>query len=163
MSTRLKKAMLHDIDYKFSSDPPDVKPPTFAMINVPTTLSAGEYSPYAGGIDPSDGVKKIFVLQSLYADVVILDPALAHHTPEWVWMSSGVRSIDHCVELLSSLGQIELETEEAAEKGLVLVARGLLKLRSNPKDTKARLETQLGSVYAMDGIQSAFSVLLIQC
>lgn len=143
--------MLHDIDYKYSSDPPDVKHPDLIMINVPTTLSAGEYSPYAGGIDPTDGVKKIFCLQSLYADVVILDPDLAQHTPEWVWMSSGVRSIDHCVELLGSLSKIDQQTDEAAEKGLVLVARGLLKLRKDPSDLQARLETQLGSNYAMDG------------
>lgn len=151
MSSKLKAAMQHDIDYKDSSDPPDVNPPTFVMINVPTTLSAGEYSPYAGGIDPTDMVKKIFVLQSLYADVVILDPELAQNSPEWVWMSSGVRSIDHCVELLSSLSKIDPETDDAAAKGLVLVAGGLLKLRNDPKDTRARLETQLGSNYAMDG------------
>lgn len=151
MSSKLKAAMQHDIDYKYSSDPPDVNPPTFVMINVPTTLSAGEYSPYAGGIDPTDMVKKIFVLQSLYADVVILDPELAQNSPEWVWMSSGVRSIDHCVELLGSLSKIDPETDDAAAKGLMLVARGLLKLRKDPKDTRARLETQLGSNYAMDG------------
>ncbi|RVX71865.1 hypothetical protein B0A52_04264 [Exophiala mesophila] len=155
MSDKLKAAMKHDIDYKYvtDNDPKDVKPPSFTMINVPTTLSAGEYSPYAGGIDATDGVKKIFVHQGLFADVVILDPELAAHSPEWVWMSSGVRSIDHCVELLASLNpDIENETDEAAEKGLVLVVRGLLKLRRDPKDLEARLETQLGSVFAMDGL-----------
>ncbi|OQV05525.1 hypothetical protein CLAIMM_10252 [Cladophialophora immunda] len=155
MSDKLKATMQHDIDYKYhpNSDPPDVNPPPFAMINVPTTLSAGEYSPYAGGIDATDGVKKIFVLQSLFADVVILDPELARHSPEWVWMSSGVRSIDHCVELLGSLNpDIEAETEEAAAKGLVLVVRGLLQLKKDPTDLQARLATQFGSNYAMDGL-----------
>lgn len=153
MSDKLKAAMQHDIDYKYhTSDPPDVHAPTFTIINVPTTLSAGEYSPYAGGIDATDGIKKIFVLQSLFADVVILDPQLAQHSPEWVWMSSGVRSIDHCVELLGSPNlEIEAETVEAAETGLILVVRGLLKLRKDPKDLAARLETQVGSNFAMDG------------
>ncbi|RFU30223.1 hypothetical protein B7463_g6112, partial [Scytalidium lignicola] len=50
MSAKLKAAMQHDIDYKYSKDPPGVNAPTFTMINVPTTLSAGEFSPYAGGI-----------------------------------------------------------------------------------------------------------------
>jgi alcohol dehydrogenase class IV len=153
MSSRLKAAMERDIDYKYTNvDPPDVKPPPFVTINVPTTLSAGEFSPYAGGIDPTDGVKKIFVHQSLSTDIVILDPDVAQSSPEWVWMSSGVRSIDHCIELLGSLSKIEPETDEAAEKGLLLVARGLLKLRKNPKDTQARMETQIGSNYAMDGL-----------
>ncbi|OAL32864.1 hypothetical protein AYO20_07655 [Fonsecaea nubica] len=155
MSDKLKAAMLHDIDYKYvtDSDPPDVHAPPFTMINVPTTLSAGEYSPYAGGIDATDGVKKIFVHQGLFADVVILDPELAANSPEWVWMSSGVRAIDHCAELLGSLNPaIEKETDEAAEKGLVLLVRGLLKLRREPQDLEARLETQFGSVLAMDGL-----------
>ncbi|OAG43617.1 hypothetical protein AYO21_02203 [Fonsecaea monophora] len=155
MSDKLKAAMLHDIDYKYvtDSDPPDVHAPPFTMINVPTTLSAGEYSPYAGGIDATDGVKKIFVHQGLFADVVILDPELAANSPEWVWMSSGVRAIDHCVELMGSLNPaIEKETDEAAEKGLVLLVRGLLKLRREPQDREARLETQFGSVLAMDGL-----------
>lgn len=154
MSDKLKAAMQYDIDYKYvtDSDPSDVHAPPFTMINVPTTLSAGEYSPYAGGIDATDGVKKIFVHQGLFADVVILDPELAAHSPEWVWMSSGVRAIDHCVELLASMNPaIEKETDEAAERGLVLLARGLLKLRKDPRDLKARLETQFGSVFAMDG------------
>lgn len=145
--------MERDIDYKYTNaDPPDVNPPPFVTINVPTTLSAGEFSPYAGGIDPTDGLKKIFVHQSLSTDIVILDPEVAQSSPEWVWMSSGVRSIDHCIELLGSLSKIEPETDEAAEKGLLLVARGLLKLRKNPKDTKSRMETQIGSNYAMDGV-----------
>lgn len=153
MSKRLSAAMQRDIDYKYTTaDPPDVAGPPFTMINVPTTLSAGEFSPYAGGIDPTDGVKKIFVLESLSTDIVILAPELAQHTPEWVWMSSGVRSIDHCVELLGSLNdKIEAETKAAAEEGLVLVARGLLKLKDDSQDTEARLETQLGSNLAMDG------------
>lgn len=164
MSSRLKAAMQYDIDYKYKNhDPPDVKPMPFMTINVPTTLSAGEFSPYAGGIDPTDGVKKIFVLSSLSTDIVILDPEVAQHSPEWVWMSSGVRSIDHCVELLGSLSKIEPETNEAAEKGLVLVARGLLKLRENPKDVAARLETQIGSNFAMDGQLATLNRSLYLC
>ena len=90
--------MLMDVDFKYHPvDASDCASIGQRMINVPTTLSAGEYSPYTGGIDPNDGVKKIFVHQSLFADVVILDPYLAQSTPEWVWMSTGVRSIDHCV------------------------------------------------------------------
>ena len=29
---------------------------------------------------------------------VILDPALSVHTPAWLWLSTGIRAVDHCVE-----------------------------------------------------------------
>lgn len=79
MSSRLKAAMQQDIEYNMPRIPRTylVTPPPFVMTNVPTTLSAGEYSP-----------KKSSYFN---VDIVILDP-------EWIWMSSGVRSIDHCVE-----------------------------------------------------------------
>ena len=76
-------------------------------------------------------------------------------------MSSRVRSIDHCVELLASLKAHEKQTEDAAEKGLVLVARWLLKLRKDLKDRQSRLDTQLGSHHAMDGVYML--VILMWC
>ena len=148
-------------DFANYTDCVDIKPAALTKISIPTTLSAGEYSPYAGAVDPRDGVKKLFVHQSLICEVVILDPELTKTVPEWVWMSSGVRSIDHCVELLSSLRQHETQTEESAKKGLVMVARGLLKLRLNPQDVESRLETQIGSNYAMDGISLQNILLFI--
>ncbi|KAI7969263.1 hypothetical protein EIK77_003578 [Talaromyces pinophilus] len=148
-------------DFANYTDCLDIKPAALTKISIPTTLSAGEYSPYAGAVDPRDGVKKLFVHQSLVCEVVILDPDLTKTVPEWVWMSSGVRSIDHCVELLSSLRQHETQTEESAKKGLVMVARGLLKLRLNPQDVESRLETQIGSNYAMDGISLQIILLFI--
>ena len=138
LSRNLVSSMKNDIDFATSIDPPDVEPANIAMINIPTTLSAGEYSHYARGIDPRNGVKKMFIHQSLYADVVILDPELTASVPEWVWMSSGVRSIEHCVEFLVSPKAHDKQTEDAAEKGLVLVARWLLKLRKDPKDRQSR-------------------------
>ena len=29
---------------------------------------------------------------------VILDPAITVHTPEWLFLSTGIRAVDHCVE-----------------------------------------------------------------
>ena len=34
------------------------------------------------------------------AGAVILDPAPTVHTPMWLWLSTGVRAVDHAVETL---------------------------------------------------------------
>ena len=33
---------------------------------------------------------------------VIFDPELSIHTPEWLWLSTGVRSVDHATEAICS-------------------------------------------------------------
>ena len=33
-----------------------------------------------------------------HASAVVLDPAITVHTPEWLWLSTGIRAVDHCVE-----------------------------------------------------------------
>lgn len=128
----------------------EIRPASIKMINIPTTLSAGEYSPYCGVTDPRDNIKRMHVHSSAFADVVILDPELGTTVPDWVWISSGVRSIDHCVETLGSLLVDDPEIIACAQKGLVLVARGLLKLKENRSDHQSRLQTQIGSNLAID-------------
>jgi alcohol dehydrogenase class IV len=29
---------------------------------------------------------------------VVLDPAITLHTPEWLWLSTGIRAVDHAIE-----------------------------------------------------------------
>ena len=34
---------------------------------------------------------------------VILDPAVTVHTPEWLFLSTGIRAVDHAVEDICSI------------------------------------------------------------
>jgi alcohol dehydrogenase class IV len=86
---------------------------------------------------------------------VILDPELATTTPDSVWLSTGVRALDHCVEALCSLQSNET-ADEAARQGLKRLVPGLLRCKENPKDIEGRLECFLGSRDAM--IPSIFGV-----
>ena len=90
--------------------------------------------------------------------VVILDPALGKLSPEGVWISSGIRSVDHCVELLCRVGEPDAEVDASAKKGLSLLPEGLLRLKRDPDDDEARLATMLGARYSMDGIAKRVSV-----
>ena len=125
------------------------KDPTVPIICIPTTLSAGEYSKFGGGTNPRTHLKAIMTHPKMFPSLVILDPALCVSTPEWVWLSTGVRAIDHCVEAICSLYAKE-DVDEAAERALGLLVPGLLRTKRNPTgDLQARLDCQLAANYAM--------------
>ena len=82
--------------------PPPCKPPTVRQITVPTTLSAGEFSAIAGVTDERRRVKELFQHPQIIPRTVMLDPAITAHTPQWLWLSTGIRAVDHCVEGICS-------------------------------------------------------------
>src|SRR5690606_11955526 len=81
---------------------PQFDGPVVRQIAVPTTLSAGEFNPLAGCTDPRRKVKEAYVHPLLVPRAVVLDPAATVHTPDWLWLSTGVRAVDHAVEGLCS-------------------------------------------------------------
>jgi len=85
--------------------------------------------------------------------LVVLDPELSKTTPEWVWLSTGIRSVDHCVETLCSL-QSNAKGDAEAEKGLGTLIPALLRCKHNPDDLGARLECQMGVIEAMSAVGS---------
>ncbi len=128
--------------------PNPVKPPTVAQISVPTTLSAGEFSPISGVTDERTKVKELFRHADIVPRAVVLDPAVTRHTPQWLWLSTGIRAVDHCVEGICS-NEATPYGDASALHGLSLLARGLPKVKANPQDLAARLDCQLGSWLSM--------------
>lgn len=127
---------------------PNINPPTIPIISIPTSLSAGEYSNFAGGTEDSTHRKHSFQKPLSGPKLVILDPALTATTPDSIWLSTGIRAVDHCVETLCSNMGYE-ETDTLAEKALGRLVPGLLKCKRDKGDLGARLDCQLGSVDAM--------------
>lgn len=72
-------------------------------IAVPTTLSAGEYTPGGGATDEASRVKRATLDPRLQPKVVINDPELTLATPDWLWASTGMRALDHAVEAAYSI------------------------------------------------------------
>jgi alcohol dehydrogenase class IV len=95
----------------------------------------------------------------MYPSLVILDPALCTTTPEWVWLSTGVRAIDHCTEGMCSLQSIP-EVDVEAEKALKLLIPNLLKTKADPGDLEARLQCQLATNYILVMLLYAPKILL---
>jgi hypothetical protein len=87
--------------------------------------------------------------QRLMAPVtVVLDPALTVHTPEWLWLSTGVRSVDHALEALGSLAS-NYFADGMAASALQLLSDGLPGVKADPSDLDARLKCQVGAWQSM--------------
>jgi len=123
--------------------PPPLNPPTVRQISVPTTLSGGEYTPVTGITDERTKTKELCKHPAIVPQATILDPAVTIHTPEWLWLSTGVRAIDHCVEGMCSNSSNPFGDAEAA-MALTLLSKGLRQVKDDPADLQARLDCQLG-------------------
>ncbi|KAK8013176.1 hypothetical protein PG991_009447 [Apiospora marii] len=129
----------------------NVKPARIPVVCIPTSLSGGEYSAFAGATKDADGRKYSFSGPAMSPPaLVILDPALAQSTPARVWLSTGVKAVDHCVETLCSLKSDDAADADA-RNGLHRLIPGLLRCAKDHdgQDEDARLVCQLGAIDAM--------------
>jgi len=132
---------------------PDAKPPRIRTLTIPTTLSAGEYTASAGCTDMARNVKESFGHPLMMPKNVILDPRATVHTPEWLFLSTGIRAVDHAVEDICS-PECQPISEGASYHALKLLGRGLLGVKAEPLDLEARLDCQLGAWMSMVGSQT---------
>ncbi|HEY8004466.1 MAG TPA: iron-containing alcohol dehydrogenase [Phenylobacterium sp.] len=120
------------------------------MVAVPTTLSAAEFTPFAGVTDTARRAKEGYAHPLLAPRAVVLDPAMTTSTPPALWFSTGLKAVDHAVEQLCNSVRTPY-ADALAEAGLVRLARGLPATKAAPEDLDARLECQFGMWLAMSG------------
>ncbi|MGA3295570.1 MAG: iron-containing alcohol dehydrogenase [Candidatus Acidiferrales bacterium] len=87
---------------------------------VPTTLSAGEYTAVAGVTDENTRVKEGVGDPRIAARTVINDPVLALDTPAWLWVATGMRSLDHAIESIYSTRH-HIMSDTLASKAIALL------------------------------------------
>lgn len=124
------------------------------QIAIPTTLSGAEFSDLGGCTDVARGIKQGFTAPGVCPVVVALDPAFTKHTPERLWLSTGVRSVDHAVEAICSINAQPL-TDALCLEALRKLGGALKRTRDNPDDLAARLDCQLGVWLASSSINRA--------
>ncbi|KAI1651100.1 Dehydroquinate synthase-like protein [Daldinia loculata] len=130
-----------------------VKPTTIPLVNVPTTLSAGEFTLAGAATNMRTFEKRILTHESVIADIVVLDPALTVSTPARFWLSTGVRAVDHCTEgLYANLPHASPELTAELASALRSLLAGLLKTKQKWDDLDARLQTQLALKTAVKAI-----------
>jgi len=122
---------------------------TPAILAVPTTLSGAEFGLIGGATEA--GVKHLYRTDTLAPDIVVYDPKLALGTPLKLWLSTGIRAVDHAAETVLSRDASPL-TDALALRALALLRRGLEAAWRDPRDPAARHEGQLGVWLAAAGI-----------
>ncbi|KAF6227568.1 hypothetical protein HO173_012207 [Letharia columbiana] len=98
---------------------------------------------YAGVTRDSDSLKLVFSSPTIGPALIILDANLAVTTPLNVWIQTGVRAIDHCVESFCNLKRVA-GFDEACVKGLQRLIPALLLCKADPSNAKnaTRLSTR---------------------
>jgi maleylacetate reductase len=127
--------------------------PDLPVVIAPTTLSGGEFNALSGSTDKVTNVKQGYAHPRMTARAVILDPALTVHTPEWIWLSTGVRSFDHAFETLGSLDSNDF-FDGMAMNAVRLLAQGLPRVKARSGDLEARQMCQMGAWCSMMSIVS---------
>jgi maleylacetate reductase len=132
---------------------PSFRAPTIRQIAVPTTLSGGEFHQSGGSNDPVKHLKQSIRNPFMIPRTVILDPKLTLHTPQWLWLSTGMRSVDHAVEAFSSpFGNPFVDGTSL--QALQLLPDALRRSKDNPNDVEARSDCQTGMWLAQTGMWS---------
>jgi len=127
--------------------------PKVRQVTVPTTLSAGEFNARAGCTDTHKQLKQSYENRLIVPISVILDPAPTVHTPEWLWLSTGIRAFDHAVESFCSL-DANAYTDGAVLQALKLLGQNLPRVKAEPGDLEARLNCQIAAWLSMTGVVS---------
>jgi maleylacetate reductase len=132
---------------------PPTAAPTVRSIAVPGTLSAGEFTAFAGCTDTARQVKESYAHPLMMPRTVILDPAVALHTPLWLFLSTGIRAVDHAVEDICSVNSQPF-SDATSMHALRLLGSGLRATKADPGSAEARLDCQLGAWLSIVGSQN---------
>ena len=121
------------------------------QVSIPTTLSAGEFNMGGGNVLDDQVGHKIRVRHPrLYSDLILLDAVMTEGTPDWLWLSTGVKCLDHCIERLYTTGNqpaIDAPILAAAE----IIFTHLPNSRESDDDPEARLQCLVAAWMSMMG------------
>jgi maleylacetate reductase len=134
--------------------------PDLIHIALPTTLSAGEYTPIGGVTDEEHRIKGGVVDPRLQPRTIILDPELTMETPAWLWAATGMRALDHAVEASYSVRHQPLTDALAARAISLLTTHLPASLKTTGADSLAhRGHCQLAAWFSIFGaINTRFGI-----
>lgn len=113
-------------------------------IAIPTTLSASECTLMAGYTE-SNGVKTGVRARELVPSVVLYDASFALHTPARLWTSTGLRAMDHAIELLYHPTASEMPARWLCLQSAASLFQYLPEYKKNPRDEDVITKLQLAA------------------
>ncbi|MES2185424.1 MAG: iron-containing alcohol dehydrogenase [Pseudomonadota bacterium] len=132
---------------------PVFRGPTIRQIAVPTTLSGGEFHQSGGSNDPVKKLKQSIRNPLMIPRTIVFDPALTQHTPLDLWLSTGMRSVDHAVEsFYSPYGSPFVDGTSL--QALRILPDALKRTKQDPSDLEARADAQTGMWLSQMGMWS---------
>ena len=114
------------------------------QVAIPTTLSGAEWAHRVGVTEESKGRKGGFADPRAVPPVVILDPEATLFTPERLWLSSGIRALDHAVEGFL-YGGVHPVIDVTGLEGARRLVEYLPRSREEPENVEVRLELQIAA------------------
>ena len=121
-----------------------------AQVAVPTTLSGSEWAHLIGVTDEKAGRKGGFADPEAVPPVVILDAEVTLLTPEKLWLSTGIRALDHAIEGFLGPKEHPVEDVLGLEGARRLIAY-LPRSKQAPEDVSVRHELQIAQWMAYFG------------
>lgn len=113
-------------------------------ITIPTTLSAAECT-LGAGYTNADGMKTGVAHPELAPHIVIYDSKFALETPPWLWMSTGMRAMDHAMEQMYHPTSTEMPSRQMCLYAAGELFKNLPKYKANPKDEDVITRLQLAA------------------
>lgn len=125
--------------------------PQSKLIALPTTLSAGEFTCFAGITNEKIPAKEVFFNKQLAPSAIVLDPWLTLDTPERLFFGTGIRAIDHAVETWCSSEAAPTHAAMAL-RGFKILMHSLKQVELNKQSLTARRECQIGAWLSVQGV-----------
>lgn len=127
------------------------------MIALPATLSAAEFTWFAGVTDTVRKVKELYGDALMIPQSVILDPRLTLQIPLNLFLASGIKAVDHAAERLAST-RSQPFNDAVSTQALRMLAQALPEVRRSPDNLEARLNCQLAAWLSIAGAGSGVGV-----
>ncbi|KAM3080317.1 hypothetical protein ACMFMG_005278 [Clarireedia jacksonii] len=121
-------------------------------LTIPTTLSAAECTA-GGGYTKPDGVKVGFRIPEMGVSGIFYDPQYARYTPKDLWVTTGMRAMDHAVECMYHPTSSEVPWKVLSQWAVGELFECLPKANeSHPRDENIILRLMLAA-YASSGLK----------
>ena len=136
--------------YRATFEPPDITrvPDTsgrsLPIIAIPTTLSAAEFANAGAVTSESRMTKDLLIADELTPRAVLLDPQVGVITPPALWLSTGMRALDHAIETIYSPRRGPI-TDVLSLDAIRRLRTALRITVTAPKDLAARESAQIAA------------------
>ncbi|GAA94098.1 uncharacterized protein L969DRAFT_46002 [Mixia osmundae IAM 14324] len=121
--------------------------PVMPQVAVPTTLSAAECTQNAG-FSSEKGDKTGVAGPLLVPRALIYDAELTKYTPERLWLSTGIRALDHAVEC-QYRPQAQVPVKQIALFAINTLFTQLLASKADPDNLEARTALQIAAFQSL--------------